>query len=145
MTPAFIEQIKTAYEVNGLEPEKIIESLGIEGLSITAVKAALIRYSSKYRSICKQEPEDESVYNFDNQELKEANNTIVDVMREAIYPDGSTDYKTRLNAARYIRDDKKGRLEPAKMMRGTGGFNIIQFNTSIQEAREKAAKVIADA
>lgn len=144
MTSNFITQIVSAYETNGLSPEMIVESIGVEGLSLTAVKAALMQHSSKYRQLCKTEPEDESIYNFDNQELKEANQMIVEVMRDATHPTGEIDYKTRLNAARYIRDDKKGRLEPAKVMRNSGGFNIIQFNTSIQEAREKAAKVITD-
>lgn len=145
MTSNFITQIVSAYETNGLQPEAIVESMGIEGLSLTAVKAALMQHSNKYRSICKSEPEDESVYNFDNHELKEANNMIVEVMRDATHPDGTTDYKTKLAAARYIRDDKKGRLEPAKLLKNSGGFNLIQFNTMIQEANEKAAKIINNA
>lgn len=142
MLSNFIQQIVSAYETNDLTPEQIIESLGVEGLSLTAVKAALMQHSSKYRSICKNEPEDESIYNFANEELKEANEMIVTVMRDATHPDGTTDYKTRFNAARYIRDDKKGRLEPSKLLKNSGGFNIVQFNTMIQDAREKAAKVI---
>ena len=145
MQSAFIQQIVAAYEINGLEPDIIPEAIGMQELSVTAVKAALQQHSSKYRAVCKKEPEDESIYNFDNSELKEANNMIVEVMRDATHPDGSTDYKTRLAAARYIRDDKKGRLEPAKALQRGGTFNILQFNTSIQEAREKAAKIIGNA
>lgn len=138
----FIQQIKTAYEVSNLTPEQIIESLG-GGLEIAAVKAVLMQHSNKYRIACKNEPEDESIYNFSNEQLKDANVIIHETMMVACNPDGSIDFRTRLDAAKYIRNDKKGRLEPAKVMPVNHTNVLMTINQSILQAREKAAKVIS--
>ena len=141
---AFIDQLVTAYEVNGLTPEQIVESIG-EGLDVAAVKVALQQNSSKYRKACKIAEDDDEELNFSRQELLDVNKVIYEAAMTASYPDGSVDFKTRFNAAKYIRDDKKGRLEPAKALKNGNGntFNFLQqFNMSLQQAKEKAAKAI---
>ena len=141
---AFIDQLVTAYEVNGLTPEQIVESIG-EGLDVAAVRVALQQNSSKYRKACEIAEDDDEELNFSRQELLDVNKVIYETAMTAAYPDGSVDFKTRFNAAKYIRDDKKGRLEPAEALKGSNGntFNFLQqFNMSLQQAKEKAAKAI---
>lgn len=130
-------QIKNAYEVEGLPPSQIAEDLGFEEV---AVKAKLAQLSAQYRKDCKMEPLEEDELNFSTDDLKLFNMTIVDAAKNAVLPDGTPDFRTRLNAAKYGRDDKKGRLEPVKAIANGNTFNILTFNESLQTARQLAEK-----
>lgn len=139
-----VETIKTAYEVLELTPEQIAEA---QGLELTAVKAALMGASSRYRKDVGAERlqpnEDEKNLDFTDEELKTANEIIVEAAKYATLSDGSIDYRTRAENARYIRDDKKGRKNPAKVFGGPQ-FNLIQFNESIKAAKELKEKIITE-
>lgn len=129
---AALEQIKTAYEVNEMTPEQIAED---QDLDIAAVKAGLMQTSSKYRKACGMEEEDTDGLNFTNDELRRVNQVIYETALTAETPDGSPDFKTRLAAATYIRDDKKGRKEPVRHIAGNT-FNLLSFNEQLQKARQ---------
>src|ERR1017187_1533745 len=108
MTSAIDERLKILYETEGLSPEEISSE---EGFSLVAVKSKLMQISSKYRAACGRESETEDKLNFTNAELQEINQIIMDTARAAETIDGAIDWKTRLDAAKYVRDDKKGRKE----------------------------------
>lgn len=130
-------QIKNAYEVEGLVPSQIADDLGFEEV---AIKAKLAQLSSQYRKDCKMEALDEDELNFSNEQLKSINGVLYECATAAELPDGTPDFRTRLNAAKYIRDDKKGRLEPVKAIANGNTFNILTFNESLQTARQLAEK-----
>lgn len=126
-------QIKTAYEDSGLTPEAIANDLGFQ---VVAVKAKLMQISSKYRKDCGQEPLDEDELNFSNEELKEANQIILDIARHSERED------LKFKAATYIRDDKKGRKEVVRAVQNNQ-FNICDsFNQQLTNAREQMNKLI---
>lgn len=124
MTAANI-QIVTAYEQLGLLPEQIAQEYDLD---IESIKATLMQFSSAYRKAAKQDDQ----LNFSENELVAANQVIAQIMQYA------EDDNLRLRAARYIRDDKKGRLD-ATQMRGLN-INVLQFNMTLQKARERIAK-----
>ena len=130
-------QIKTAYEDNGMSPEAIAEDLGFD---IVAVKSCLMGNSSKYRKDCGQEAEDENELNFNDRELAEVNQVIMDTARGATLPSGDVDWGTRLKAAMYVRDDKKGRKEVVKAVQNTQN-NVMFINDMLQSARSGAQKL----
>ena len=131
-------QLKTAYEDCKMSPEEIAED---QGLEVAAVKAGLIQCSAKYRRDCNKESVENDRLNFSDNELEEVNHIIMDVARNAEHSDGTPDYRTRLNAATYVRDDKKGRKEAVKHLNGNNTFNLLQFNNELGEAREFAKKL----
>ena len=126
------QTIKTGYEINGMSPEEIAED---QKLDIAAVKSALMQSSSKYRKACGMEPEDVDDLNFTDDELRRVNQVIFETAIAAETPDGNIDFKTRLAAAMYVRDDKKGRKEAVKHVAGNT-FNILSFNEQLQKARQ---------
>jgi hypothetical protein len=135
-----IEQIKTAYEVENLTPEQIASPDNLN-LDVAAVKCALMQHSSKYRKDCGKEEEDEDDLNFSNDDLRVVNKTFVAAL-QAEDNEGLPDWRVRLDAAKYIRDDKKGRKEVVKQVGNT--FNFMQFNEDAARAREKLAKVMGN-
>lgn len=134
-----VEAIKTAFETLGLSPEAIAEE---RGMDIVSVKAALMSSSSKYRKMMGASEEKPNELDFTDDELKEANEIIVNTAKYATNADGLPDYRTRLAAATYIRDDKKGRKIPVKLLNGGNTFNILQFNEALQQSREAMKKAI---
>lgn len=131
-------QLKTAYEQEGMTPEEIADDLDLE---LESVKAGLTQVSSKYRRDCGKEPaEIVDSLNFTNDQLLAVNEIIFQTALAAEHSDGSIDWKTRLAAAQYIRDDKKGRKEPAKLPLGNT-FNILQFNEQIADARQRVKQL----
>jgi len=136
---AAIQQIKTAYEVNNMSPEEIASDFGFD---VTVVKAALTNGSSKYRKDCGLEESlgTEDRLNFTDEQLEDVNRVIYETALSAEHSDGTVDYKTRLAAATYIRDDKKGRKELARQL-GGNTFNLFQFNQQLQLARGKAQEM----
>lgn len=123
---AELESIRVAWEVSGMTPEQIAEDRELE---LTAVKAALMQCSSKYRKACGATSVDDDTLNFTNQDLMDVNDVI---KRIALY---SPDENLALKAAMYIRDDKKGRKEVVKAI-GGNTFNILQFNEQMRSIRE---------
>jgi hypothetical protein len=134
---AAIQQIKVAYEVNRMSPEEISCDLGFD---LTVVKAALMNGSSKYRKDCGMEPKEEDRLNFTDDEAADFKKVIHETALMAEHSDGSIDYKTRLAAAIYGRDDKKGRKELVRQVGGST-FNLFQFNQQLQLARGKASEM----
>lgn len=133
------EQIKSSYEIGKMSPEEIAED---QDLAVVAVKAKLMQVSSKYRSDCKLEPSDQAHLNFTDDQLAQVNDVILTCALAAETPDGAVDYRTRLTAAMYIRDDKKGRKEVQKALNGAN-FNILNINESLMTARVGAQQARA--
>jgi hypothetical protein len=121
--------IVNAFEEEGMSPEEISET---QGLEISSVKAGLMQFSSKYRKACGQQ--DESIddgLNFNDDDMRRVNQVI----RELAL--GAEDENLRFKAATYVRNDKKGRLEPAKAL-GGGQFNILFINEQLRKVRSVA-------
>lgn len=134
-----IKQIVKCYE-DGMSPEEIAED---QDLDITAVKVALSQNSPLYRKAAKAEEKldpEAAHLNFDEEQLRRVNQVIYDTALGAELPDGSPDFRTRLKAAQYIRDDVKGRLNPVKALNQQNTFNIVQFNEEIKRARIQATQ-----
>lgn len=122
-----------------MTPAEIAED---QALDLAAVKAALMQCSAKYRKDCGLELETEDDLNFTNDELRRVNQVIFETAVSAELSDGSIDWKTRLAAATYIRDDKKGRKEAVKHMAGNNTFNILNFNEQLAQARQLKEKML---
>jgi len=138
-----VDTIKTAYEILGLTPEQISEAQ--DGLTVTAVKAALMSASAKYRKdigVTSVDNDESRELDFTDEELRDVNQIIKECAKEATLSDGTPDYRTRLAAATYIRDDKKGRKNPVKQMGNQ--FNIFSFNESIKQMREAKSRIITE-
>jgi hypothetical protein len=132
MISATLQQIKTAYEVNGMTIAEIVSDF--DGLDEVAIKAGLMSCSSKYRKDCGVDKPDEDSLNFTDEQLEKVNRVIFETALSAEHSDGSVDYKTRLAAAVYLRDDKKGRKEAVKHL-GNNTFNLFQFNQQLNQSR----------
>ncbi len=105
--------IVTAYETLGLTIEEIATEFDLEPV---AVKATLMQFCPKYRIDLKdKESGDNDKLDFADTELKAANEAIVHLMRH------SEDENLIFRAAKYVRDDKKGRLD---MIKGIGKLNV---------------------
>ena len=132
-------QIKNAFEKEGMTPQQIADD---QQLDVVAVKAKLIQISSSYRKLCLGEGADvEDSLNFTDDELRKVNEIIMQTAMSAETPDGAIDYKTRLSAAIYVRDDKKGRKEVNRGIQGQT-FNILNFNQALESARSSSRDAI---
>jgi hypothetical protein len=120
------ESIKVAYEQLQMTPDEIAEDRQLE---VGSVKASLMATSSIYRKACGNEDEDEDNLNFSEQDLADVNAVILQIAKYAEDPN------LKLKAAMYIRNDKKGRLEPVKQL-ANQSFNVLMFNESMQKIRE---------
>lgn len=125
------EQIKQSYELLKMTPEQIAED---RELLVTAVKAALMQCSSKYRQDCgalvtdKSEEEGDGC-NFTSEEKKRVKDEIYNLAMS------SDNESVKLKALTYIRDDSKGRLDIAAGLKSTI-FNVLQFNENMLRADE---------
>lgn len=124
------QQIITAYEVEGMSPDDIATSLEFE---VSAVKATLMQFSSKYREDSKTEPN----LDFTIDEQLEARNAMVRLMRSS-----EDDYLVARLACK-IRDDGKGRLDIGSNMRGLN-INVVLINERIKLAQEAKRKLIGN-
>lgn len=122
------QQIITAYEVEGLNPEDIALSLDFE---VSAVKATLMQFSSKYREDSKSEP----TLDFTIDEQLEARNAMIRLMRSS-----EDDYLVARLACK-IRDDGKGRLDIGSNMRGLN-INVVLINERIKQAQEVKQRLL---
>ena len=100
MTFDSAQQLVSCYETLGMSPEQIADSLELD---LTAVKAGLLQFSSRYREEAKENKD----LDFSDSELAIANKTLIDLMQY------SEDDNLRARVARYVRDDKKGRHDVA--------------------------------
>lgn len=118
MTAANIH-IVNLYE-QGLTPEQIAQA---EGFGLTAVKAVLYGASAKYRESIGET----KTLDFKDDELEQANQVLQRLMH-------SDDDHLAFKAARYIRDDKKGRLDAKAGLKGLKGLNITLINQQLMAA-----------
>lgn len=119
MTPG-ATRIVTLFEDCNLTVEQIALD---EGLDVAAVKATLLMCSTKFRSLSKEKQE----LDFTDEELAIANRTIVQTMSN------TEDENLKVRCARYIRQDKKGRLDRTAF--GKLNINVFQLNADMQKAR----------
>jgi hypothetical protein len=120
------QQIVSAFETEGMKPEEIAVEFELDPV---AVKATLMQFSPIFRDSIKT---DKSL-DFHDNDLLDANDTIVRIMRH------TEDENLALRAAKYVRDDKKGRLD---VLSGLGkiNINIAVFNQRLLEARQAKAQ-----
>lgn len=137
MTTAIDERIKSLYENEGLSPDQIASE---EGFNLIAVKAKLMQISVVYRKDCRVEPEALDELNFGKHEQREVREIIMDIARSAENADGSVDYRTRLNAATYVRDDSKGRKDIRNIV-SNNQVNIFQLNEKLASISDKTRKM----
>jgi len=116
-----VQQILNLYEKLNLSLEDIAEDRDI---SLTEVKAVLMQYSSIYRGAIKED----KTLDFTDSELELANKAIAEIMLS------TDDENIKFRAAKYIRQDKKGRLDAAKNMRGLN-INVFTFNDQMKRAQ----------
>lgn len=116
-------QIVTAFEELKLSPAQIAEQF--PPLTEVSVKACLMQFSGKYRASMNQDV----LLNFSDKELVEANDTLLHLMRH------SEDEHLQFKVAKYIRDDKKGRLDIGKNLGGQQ-INAYIFNQYLIEGKE---------
>lgn len=127
------QQIVTAYEDLGLSVEQISREFSFDAVSI---KAVLMQNSIVYREQNKQVSsgsKEASPDDFTQQDALQIKRVIMDSV-------ASDDPHLAFKAAKYARDDYKGRLTPIKMVANTT-INIVEFNISLQKARDARARV----
>lgn len=120
------QQIVDSFERLEMTPEQIAESYELD---VITVKAVLAQFSDKYRRAANGNED----LDFKDDELARANQIIANL---AFYAD---DPNLQFRAARYIRQDRKGRLDGIKGLRGLN-FNATVFNIHLQQANQAVAK-----
>jgi hypothetical protein len=133
MMQAATAQIVSMFETLGMGVEDIAEQQGMDPI---AVKAALLQGSRAYRESQVSNSKDEECGVFTSREEQLARQAIVDLAA------GSDDEHIRLKAAKYIRDDKKGRLDKAAV--GKLNINVLVFNETLRKARAAKARALGD-
>lgn len=126
MIAASSQSIVTLYEVEGMSPEEIAFS---EEYELTAIKATLLQFSSKYKEAIKANIEE----GFTENEEKAARQVIAQLSQYA------EDDNLRFRAAKYVRDDKLGRLDILKKTNGLN-INLLMINGAFQKALERVDK-----
>ena len=123
---AIATQIVTQYEDLGMTVQEICDDH--DELDPVAVKATLMQYSDKFRRAnAPKGPNDQtSVFTATEEDI--AKRVIVELMA------GSEDEHLRFRAARYVRDDYKGRLDPREVKKLN--INVIVFNETLERARK---------
>ena len=111
-----------AFQELHLSPKQIAEQFDMEEL---AVKAILMQSSPAYRARMDVEID----YNLTDKEAFEAKETLVRLMRH------SDDEHLQFKVAKYILDDKKGRLDIGKNMSGIK-MDVTVFNQYLIEAKD---------
>jgi hypothetical protein len=128
------QAIVSLYEVSGLTVEQISET---QGYDVISVKACLMTNSILYREAVKQEAE----VGFTDTEEQEAKKVIGEIMK-----DEEVDAHTRLRAAIFVRQDKRGRLDTGKKSLSDirkVNVTIIQFNQQLNRATEARQRAMA--
>ena len=125
---ALNEQIVTAYEDNNMTISEIAEDFEMDEL---VIKATLLQCSSLYRKASKQD----SDLGFSEQEAVDMKNIIVSLARYAEDPN------LQFRAARYVLDDKKGRLDMGMQLKHVN-VNVVTFNEQMSKALKAAQRTI---
>lgn len=122
-------QIVDAFEKLGMSIPEIATEF-TEG-DESVVKAILLQFSTTFRKDVKKGRE----VGFSDDDHEEACRVITNLMRE------SDDDNVRSRMARYVRDDKKGRLDIGK---GMGGIKIDVhvWNEQLRKMREAEARTL---
>lgn len=134
------QQIVTSYEELGMTVEQISCDTGWEPL---AVKASLLQNSSLYRA--EQNSKGATLENagkvtpnpiedFDQKDLIDSKT----VLRELLHAED--DPHLRFKVAKFMRDEKKGRLDPIRAIKDIKNITVQQFNITLVKAREARAR-----
>lgn len=135
MLTALNQSIVTAYETCGATLEEIATTF--PDIELLAIKATLLQFSPKYRDDVKKAAKSESpdsAHEFTDTDAVEALSVMRRLMHEA------EDQNLQYRCAKYIRDDKKGRLDVMNGLRSLN-VNVAIFNQRLKEA--KAAKELS--
>ena len=131
--------IVSDYEQNGASPEQIAQD---QDLDITAVKATLLQFSSKYRDTLQDKKsalvEKEDVTEDEYSEILAAYKNL------ALYSDNDF---LRERALRNLINERKGRNDPKvkeQVVKSGGTINVFTLNEYIVEARAKALQNAID-
>lgn len=113
------------YDEHAMSIEDIVaESEG--EYEVESVKAVLAQYSRKYRDALKGDSRNR--LDFTDDEAEMAKQAIADIMQST-----EDDY-LKFRTAKYMLDDKKGRLDAANMK--NVNIDIMTFNIHIKQAKE---------
>lgn len=131
------EQIKVSYETLGMTPEEISVE---RDLDVVAVKASLMCVSNQYRQAMRVEGKsgvdvEEKKLGFTDEQEERVLERIYNI---AV---GSENDAVALNACKYVRDDKRGRLDVVGAVRGLN-FNVLMFNDALRKAESAVDKAL---
>lgn len=115
------EQIVSAFEDSGMSVDEIAQGLGFD---IIAVKAVLMQHSPIYRKQSKKE----DALQFTEDEASEMKGIILNIARYE-----EDDQNLKFKAAKFILEDKKGRLDIGKQMPALN-INVLSFNEQMKKA-----------
>lgn len=116
-------QIVSCYDINEMSPVEIAQEFELEE---AAVIATLTQFSAKYRKDTKVDGEPKKDLDFNDEQLSAVNQVLFDL---AV---GSDDPNLQFRAARFIRQDKKGRLDK-QAFKGLN-INVLVLNDALQKA-----------
>ena len=117
------KQIVQCYEELHLDLQAIVEQF--PDFDIAEIKTVLISYSTLYRHDIKMS--EGSNLDFKDDELAEVTRGIIELARN------TEDENLKFRVLRYIRNDKKGRLDVMKNLTGLR-INVLEFNERFQKA-----------
>lgn len=127
---AATQQLILGYEKLHLSLEDLASE---HSISITEVKMMLTQYSSIYRADCKDTSKaGNRDLDFSDDDLDTANQVIRSIVAS------TDDEHLKFKAAKYIREDKKGRLDINKAIQKIG-VDLSTFNRHMQQMRERIA------
>ena len=118
-------QIAKAYD----EGSSIDELVGLFNYDTEQIKQVLVQFSKRYRAEIKK---DTLATDFTDDDLALSTAVFKEVMLST-----DDDY-LKVRCARYIRDDKKGRLDALKGL-GTLKIDVYNINLALKRAREAKA------
>lgn len=121
------QQIVTAFESEGMTVTEIAEAFEVE---LLAIKATLFQFSPKFREDLKN-ADKSSDMDFKDNDLIEANQAMMRIARCAEAEDPNLSFRIY----KYVRNDKKGRLDILSGIRNLN-MNVAVFNERLIQARE---------
>lgn len=124
------EQIVAAFEDSCMSPEDIAQSLGFD---LLAVKAVLLQNCPSYRKSAKKD----DALQFTENEAEEMKGIILNIARYE-----EDDQSLKFKAAKFILEDKKGRLDIGKQM-NTLNINVLDFNAQLKKAIEAEKRTLS--
>lgn len=125
-----VAQIVKSYENLHLSLEDIAKD---SGFPVDEIKSVLLQYSVLYR---KEMKAGNNFKDYTDEEALAAKHAIVSIMQS------TDDDNLKFRAAKLIRDDKLGRKDIAKNMKGLN-VNVFLFNEQMKRARISSERTIA--